>query len=140
MTATSKEQGMRILACGISASTADMTMSSSGGYITMDWNEVNDTTLKICVRNLSENEASDYRPAWSLSRLLEILPTPIFYQNRRQAVMKISRAHDGKSWFVSYDFKPENVTTNGATLTEAAVRMIEYINNKQNRTILKITE
>lgn len=114
--------------CGVSSYTADM-------YYLVD-------TLHIgqVARTIGKNIPKEITFAWSLSRLLELLPTPIFYQNRRQASMKISRAHDGKSWFVSYDFKPEEVTTNGATLVEAAVRMLEYLNNEQNRAILKITE
>ena len=41
----------------------------------MDWSECNQNTQAIAIRNLRENIASDYRPAWSLSALLtKVLP------------------------------------------------------------------
>ena len=83
MTATSKEQSDRLLMCGVSSYTADM-------YYLVD-------TLHIgqVARTIGKNIHKEITFAWSLSRLLELLPTPIFYQNRRQTSMKISRAHDG---------------------------------------------
>lgn len=124
--ATTKEQSDRLLFCGVSSETADM-------YYLVD-------TLHIgqVFRTVGHNVPKEITFAWSQSRLLELLPTPIFYQNGRQAALKIQRAHDGKSWFVSYDFKPDTVTKNGATLVEAAVRMLEYLNNEQNRIIHEI--
>lgn len=125
---TSKEQSDRLLLCGVSSETADM-------YYLVD-------TLHIgqVFRTIGQNVPQEITFAWSQSRLLELLPSHIFYQNRRQASLIISRAHDDKSWFVSYDLKPEEVTTNGATLIEAAVRMLEYLHEPKNRKIHEITE
>lgn len=120
---TSKEQSDRLLLCGVPTETADM-------YYLVDALHIGQV-----IRTIGKTTPKEITFAWSQSRLLELLPSHISYQGRRQASLRISRAHDGKSWVVSYDLKPEEVTTNGATLIEAALRMLEYLHEPGNRKI-----
>lgn len=119
--ATTQDQSIRLLACGVSADTADMTITAVGGYISMDWSECNYNTQAIAIRNLRENIASDYRPAWSLSALLDILPKELTdyrmtrrYEPFTDFVMtccapyfingSLHLYHNGKKYVVDYDW------------------------------------
>lgn len=63
MIATSHKQSQRLLACGVSAATADMAYADGDILLTAPYSEMQD--------RFKEKDCS---PAWSLSCLLEILP------------------------------------------------------------------
>lgn len=67
----------------------------------------------------------------TLEELLNMLPQPLYYANRRQAVFKIIKAHNG-AWFVEYDFKPDTIVRSGKTLAEAAANMLDWLGNPKN--------
>ena len=67
----------------------------------------------------------------TLEELLNRLPQPLYYANRRQAVLNITKAHNG-AWFVAYDFKPDAIVRSGKTLAEAAAGMLEWLGNPKN--------
>ena len=66
MIATTQDQSQRLLRCGVSADTADMS------WVVLS----DDTETLTAIPNLAQSEVINY-PAWSLSRLLELLPKRI---------------------------------------------------------------
>lgn len=67
----------------------------------------------------------------TLEELLNRLPQPLYYANRRQAVLNITKAHNG-AWFVTYDFKSDTIVRSGKTLAEAAAGMLEWLSTPEN--------
>lgn len=61
--ATTQEQSQRLLRCGVSADTADMS------WVVLS----DDTETLTAIPNLAQSEVINY-PAWSLSRLLRLIP------------------------------------------------------------------
>ncbi|MBO7221231.1 MAG: hypothetical protein J6V21_08660 [Alistipes sp.] len=83
---TTKEQSERLLALGIKAETADMLYMQIDGY----W---------VCVISQGDEEYipyEDHLPAWSLHRLLCLLPTEYIYDIDFQQIMQdfIFRSQD----------------------------------------------
>ena len=66
----------------------------------------------------------------TLEQLLDLLPQPLFYANRRQALLSITKART--TWFVEYSFSPAAVSTSAHTLAEAATKMLQWLNNPTN--------
>lgn len=88
--ATTREQSERLLALGIKPETADchIEMAPSGmlyTYITQNYHGF----------------ASNTVPAWSLTRLLELIPKSLEQTNRPNADLEISS--DRMYWFVTYE-------------------------------------
>lgn len=68
MIATTRDQSARLLKCGVPAETADMTWIDSEGDLLIVQDYENTKWL---------SQANHYTPAWSLSRLIELLPESI---------------------------------------------------------------
>ena len=66
MIATTQEQGVRLLRCGVPADTADMS------WVVLS----DDTETLTAIPNLAQSEVINY-PAWSLSALCGLLPKEI---------------------------------------------------------------
>lgn len=79
MIATTKEQSARLLQCGVPAKTADMCLStrtrkSDGSFVAKKHQTTNLWVGYPCWRTTSGDEELENVPAWSLSRLMELLP------------------------------------------------------------------
>lgn len=74
-----------------------------------------------------------------LQELLDLLPQPLYYANRRQALLSITKASNG-AWFVSYGFKADTIVRSGKTLAEAAAGMLEWLSNPKNIQTYKIKD
>lgn len=113
MIATDKSQSQRLLACGVSADTADMCYDS-GALSLMDYDSA------VHERD-SRRESYEVVPAWSLSALLDILPKELTgyrmthsYEPFADFVMKcyapyfingyLKLYHNGKKYVVDYDW------------------------------------
>ena len=107
--ATTKEQSRRLLACGVSADTADMHIDD---YVELWASPYKDSQRK---------DEKDFTPAWSLSALLDILPKELTgyrmthrYEPFADFVMTccvpyfingyLQLYHNGKKYVVDYDW------------------------------------
>lgn len=129
--ATSREQSARLLQCGVPAESADMCYDS-GALSLMDYDSA------VHERD-SRRETYEVVPAWSLSRLLELLPKTIdidgypyrisiYFENPDEPVI-------GNQWCLFY--KPikntekshyiDDVPMYAPDLIECAVLMVEWL-------------
>lgn len=118
MIATTKEQSARLLACGVSADTADMMFTPH-----------NTLSVEPYKKALKDR---GYIPAWSLSRLLELLPKRINDEyNYQKYGFKIE-------YSLTFNDAPWQITYKGGTLVkpgyffdkspiEACVKAIEWL-------------
>lgn len=118
MIATTQEQSQRLLRCGVSADTADMMFTPHNTLSTEPYKE----TLKD----------RGYIPAWSLNRLLELLPKRINDEyNYQKYGFKIE-------YSLTFNDAPWQITYKGGTLVkpgyffdkspiEACVKAIEWL-------------
>lgn len=125
--ATSREQSARILQCGVPAESADM-------YYLVDTLHIGPTFPDVW-----QNKPKEITPAWSLSRLLELLPKTIdidcypyrisiYFENPDEPVI-------GNQWCLFY--KPikntekshyiDDVPMYASNLIECAVLMVEWL-------------
>lgn len=74
-----------------------------------------------------------------LQELLDLLPQPLYYANRRQALLSITKASNG-AWFVSYGFKADTIVRSGKTLAQAAANMLDWLGNPKNIQTYKIKD
>ena len=95
--ATTKDQSQRLLRCGVSADTADMTWGERD-LMTMPYTEAQ--------RYNKENYGGgmDYAPAWSLSALISLLPKEIHSGNYILEMLA-----DNAGWEVCYRFDKNNI-------------------------------
>lgn len=126
--ATSRSQSERLLACGVSADTADM-------YYLVE-------TLKIgpVFPDIWKNKPKEINPAWSLSRLLELMPTSILGWFGNEYILELSKVRMRDAWevqwiyghnrFATYDkqSKPRKLHKLWAkSPIEACVKAIEWL-------------
>lgn len=123
--ATTQEQSQRLLRCGVSADTADMMFTPHNTLSTEPYKEA----LKD----------RGYIPAWSLSRLLDLLPREIdidgypyrisiYFENPEEPVI-------GNQWCLYYKPKKntekscyiDDVPMYAPDLIECAVLMVEWL-------------
>lgn len=135
MIATDKSQSARLLACGVPADTADMfyqvpiTASQKAGGEDV-----------LLVKNADKTLFDTDTPAWSLSRLLELMPTSIMSALGNEYMLELSklRMHDawevqwsnGHTRFATYDkqSKPKKFCKLWAkSPIEACVKAIEWL-------------
>ena len=127
---TTQEQSRRLLACGVSADTADMCYDS-GALSLMDYDSA------VHERD-SRRESYEVVPAWSLSTLLGLLPKEIdidgypyrisiYFENPDEPVI-------GNQWCLYYKPKKHNeksriddVAMYAENLIECTVLMAEYL-------------
>lgn len=131
--ATTLEQSARLLRCGVSADTADMFYKPC-----VMMTEQDSTRLILFARNeLTAGDMPSY-PAWSLSRLLSILPKEIdidgypyrisiYFENPDEPVI-------GNQWCLFYKPKKnteksriDDVPMYAPDLIECAVLMVEWL-------------
>lgn len=89
--ATDKSQSARLLACGVSPDTADM-------------HYINETVFaepyKFFKDDVDEYEVT---PAWSLSRLLELMPTSIMSALGNEYMLELSKLRMHDEWEVQWN-------------------------------------
>lgn len=118
--ATTQDQSQRLLRCGVSAYTADMTLSyCNGGFY-----ELMATPFHYGCFN--EEDA----PAWSLSALLGLLPFKI-HSVRYEYWLDIAPMDYGKQWSIGYYCAEKPRVIKGLahtdSLIECAVLMVEWL-------------
>lgn len=124
--ATTSEQSQRLLRCGVSADTADMS------WVVLS----DDTETLTAIPNLAQSEVINF-PAWSLSRLLSLLPTSILSPMGNEYMLELSklRMHDawevqwfsGRDRFRTYDKKKNFHKLWDKSPIEACVKAIEWV-------------
>jgi hypothetical protein len=127
--ATTQDQSARLLRCGVSADTADMCYDS-GALSLMDYDSA------VHERD-SRRESYEVIPAWSLSRLLSLLPTSIMSPLGNEYMLELSklRMHDawevqwfsGRDRFRTYDKKKNFHKLWDKSPIEACVKAIEWV-------------
>ena len=136
--ATTPEQSQRLIACGVNPDSADMCylyfnsdrgQISRNEYLRLYCETLTDCREELVPKNFVDcNYRDNDSPAWSLSALLELLPTPIYTEHHKQYALRIIRPHDHKAWIFDYEsFDTSLYHTNGKTAIEACVRMIERL-------------
>lgn len=118
--ATTSEQSSRLLRCGVSADTADMTLSyCKGGFY-----ELMATPFHYGCFN--EEDV----PAWSFSALLGLLPFKI-HSGKYEYWLDIAPMDYGKQWSIGYYCMDKPRVIKGLThtdsLIECAVLMVEWL-------------
>lgn len=125
--ATTREQSIKLLALGLKPETADMCYN---GYF-------ESLPLEINRNNAIQDEK--YIPAWSFTRLLELIPKSLEQTNRPNANLDISS--DTTYWFVTYEELGYDVTHQEMKkdLFDAVISTIEYLINDKffNKEYLK---
>lgn len=134
--ATTREQSARLLQCGVSAESADMTLRTESGEVNISSYSL-DTELKFYEHDDPQRHI-DIIPAWSLSTLLSLLPKEmdidgyayrisIYFENPDEPVI-------GNQWCLYYKPKKHNekcriddVPMYAPDLIECAVLMIEWL-------------
>ena len=115
---TTQEQSARLLRCGVSADTADMMFTPHNTLSTEPYKE----TL----------EDRGYIPAWTLSRLLTLLPFKIPCGNI-EFWLDVAPINYGKEWSIGYYCTEKPRTIKGLTHTESliecAVQEIEWLSD-----------
>ena len=113
---TTQEQSARLLRCGVTADTADMMFTPHNTLSTEPYKE----TL----------EDRGYIPAWSLSRLLTLLPFKIPCGNF-EFWLDVAPINFGTQWSIGYYCTEKPRTIKGLTHTESliecAVQEIEWL-------------
>lgn len=138
--ATSTEQSSRLISCGVDLMTADMVWLFRGNqasYLTFNTG-CNKAILAV----------GDV-PAWSLARMLELIPqripaphadTPCDFILHHHPELWIAMYHDGKSFGDSEDYVWQCCSESRAdNPIEACVKMIEWLceNDYKLNTIMK---
>lgn len=121
--ATTKEQSDRLLACGVSADTADMARYEDDSVPMMPW-------------DWTTGSYGGTFPAWSLSALLGLLPSSILSPLGNEYMLELSklRMHDawevqwfsGRDRFRTYDKKNFHKLWDKSPI-EACVKAIEWL-------------
>lgn len=104
---TTQDQSARLLRCGVSADTADMMFTPHNTLSTEPYKE----TL----------EDRGYIPAWSLSRLLSLLPFKIPCGNF-EFWLDVAPINFGTQWSIGYYCTEKPRTIKGLTHTESLMK------------------
>lgn len=137
--ATNINQSWKLLKLGLKPGTADMYLEKSK---TPEYGEYHLHTISDGIDAehwFSVRMNRDITPAWSLDRLLEIMPKSITQSNRPNADFDMNS--DGQYWFISYeelgyDVKHQEMRHKSF---DAVICMIEWLihNNHLNPEYLK---
>lgn len=134
--ATTREQSEKLLALGLKPGTADMYLEKcrlpeAGDYYLHTLN------MNIDAEHwFSSRINRDIIPAWSMSRLLELLPTQIKIGTISEEIFGLYHENNGKKWNLSYlgiqDFETESPF-------DSCIAAICWLigNNKFNKEYLK---
>lgn len=113
---TTKEQSSRLLEAGVRPESADMYLDEFYLPVAFEYRRIEG--------HVSQDMAF---PAWSLSKLIEMLPATISQRNRPCLSLEITK--DQEYWFIQYtelgyDCKHEVMREN---VLDAVVNMIEWL-------------
>lgn len=113
---TNKEQSARLLEAGVRPETADMYLDEFELPVAFEYGRVE--------KHVGQDMAF---PAWSLSKLIDMLPATISQRNRPDLSLEITK--DSVYWFIQYtelgyDCKHEVMKKN---VLDAVVNMIEWL-------------
>ena len=147
--ATTPEQGKRLIACGVDPSTADMCYlywDESGEQLSREeyleiFNEsFLDGRIELVPKDFGDynHSYSDDSPAWSLGRLLALLPPTITidedeYSEPTDYDLFINPSMTGKMWEVSYshneigEYSDILYETAQPCIIESVVHMVEAL-------------
>ena len=124
---TNKKQSSRLLEAGVRPDTADCYLQRITE--TEDWSSdnVQEQIIEPWMEKPGLLDMDLYYPAWSLSKLIEILPATISQRNRPDLSLEITK--DSVYWFIQYtelgyDCKHEVMEKN---VLDAVVNMIEWL-------------
>ena len=130
--ATDPSQSARLIACGVDPKIADMVWQTP---ITTSQKRIGEKILVL--RHSNQQDYVGDVPAWSLGRLLDLLPSTITddedeYSEPIDYDLFIYPSTTGKIWNVSYAFTEEGYSDmlyeiGDASVIEAVVRMIETL-------------
>lgn len=124
---TNKSQSSRLVEAGVRPETADF-------YLLMitetdDWSRENvqELIIESWMNKPGLLDMDGRYPAWSLSKLIEMLPATISQRNRPYLSLEITKDHE--YWFIQYtelgyDCKHEVMREN---ILDAVVNMIEWL-------------
>lgn len=129
MISTSKEQSLRLIRCGVQPESADMTLYSTGDPMVLYWGNLPQKTINIGVSNLADDVCSDYRPSWSLTNLLGMLPRAI---HEYRLVM----GPDEAGWCLEYNDASVTRTifqVKSKTLIECVVQAAEWMSHNGHK-------
>lgn len=125
--ATDNLQSQRLLRCGVSADTADMYISNYGDLWASPY------------KDNQRKDEKGFAPAWSLSRLLELLPKEIDIDGYSYRISIYFESPDepviGNQWCLFYKPKKntekshyiDDVPMYAPDLIECAVLMVEWL-------------
>lgn len=134
---TTKEQSERLLALGLKAETADMyttNMSIKGINYTDDW-KIGSIPYRDAISFLNsqglqlENTFWSVIPAWSLHRLLSMLPEYIDELEAELAVNQSSCGYTNDDEWVYFTEESDNIYDNIITCIEWLIKM-DYFNKE----------
>lgn len=130
--ATNESQSARLIVCGIDPKSADMVWQTP---ITTSQKKIGEKILVL--RHPNHQDYVGDVPAWSLGRLLALLPPTITededeYSEPTDYDLCIYPSATGKIWNVSYAYIEDGYSdilyeSENASVIEAAVRMIETL-------------
>ena len=136
--ATDESQSARLIACGVDPSTADMVWQTP---ITTSQKRIGEKILVL--RHHNHQDYVGDVPAWSLGRILALLPPTITtdedeYGEPIDYDLFIYPSATGKIWSVSYAYTEEGYSdmlyeSEDASVIEAVVRMIETIASNKHK-------
>lgn len=122
---TTQEQSARLLACGVSADTADMCW-----YKAKSPNKEGYSWMLISENYLKRRSSDEFAPAWSLSALLGLLPFKI-HSGKYEYWLDIAPMDYGRQWSIGYYCMDKPRVIKGLThtdsLIECAVQEIEWL-------------
>ena len=141
--ATNQNQSARLLQCGVSADTADMCWHAAivprGGSLTSTldpseewdlWAEPYDCMPEELQAAKLMHDYHEIQPAWSLSALLELLPSKI-HSGKYEYWLDVAPMDYGKQWSIGYYCMEKPKVIKGLTrmdsLIECAVQEIEWL-------------
>lgn len=97
--ATDNLQSQRLLRCGVSADTADMHIDDYGELWASPY------------KDNQRKDEKDFTPAWSLSRLLSLLPTSIMSPLGNEYMLELSKRRMHNVWEVQWVYNRSRFTT-----------------------------
>lgn len=123
MISTSKEQSRRLLACGVSADTADMIETRLGNLLNRTQDFPVDETKETLV--------------WSLSRMLELMPASILSPTGIEYMLELSKLRMRDAWEIqwfngnrrlyTFDNQRNSCYLRDKSPIEACVKAIEWL-------------
>lgn len=134
---TTPEQSRRLLACGVPADTADMCWSTrtrrhDGTFIAKKHQTTNLWIGYPCWRATSGDEELENIPAWSLARLLELIPRTIVAHYNVEYYFSLAQEYpandDYKAAYKPCWFDGDAFTEKRSPSPfEACVQLVEYL-------------